>query len=164
MINALETQTLIEAVQEDLSAMPVREKLSEMFWPSGAMGFYIPTRRAWRAEMPQRIGANLKQLCEGGQTVMRIYSLNDAGLLRREQAEGRLSGLVFTRIASGGPLHAAEVADVSEVDQGHNRSLPLLHLKELNPNPDQRPLVMSVPDLAYHLQGGEARIELATEF
>lgn len=161
MIDGRETFDASRAIQEDLVAMPVRENLAESFFYTRGSGFYIPTRHAWRDEIPERLGDNLRQFYDGD-GVLRFYSLNDAGFRRHERAAGRWTGRSHVRYVNGDPIHAAEVTDITDVHMRRGRRLPVLGIMEIGPNPDARDLVISIADLAHYIQTQQAEIELTS--
>lgn len=147
----------------DLESLEV-ERAFGGFLTTANLGSYLPTQEAWQEGLPEQIGGDIAHVLRKDEATLRVYASSEyVGLARWEEIVGRFTGRPRTRrIFRGQPLHAAEVKEVAQVQimPFERERLPLLRLMEYGgADPDHR-LVISVAELAYNVQAGEAEVTL----
>jgi len=121
----------------------------------------VPTTRSWHAKKPEMLGTSIRQLIDDEGVDLKVHSFSDKyAILRREHAT--MLGKPSTReVSGGGRIHDARVAEVIDMSVGRGRILPLLRLEEFNYPPPEQDYVISVAEMARHVQDAVVEFELS---
>ncbi len=137
---------------EDGESLAARLKALKVKNAGGAclLSSFVPVRGEWKAGTAKKIGADIGHAVMEGDANIWIYSV-EKGLVRRELTQRRLTGgPTVRRIDYSRRIYGAQIEGVTDIDIGRNRTLPLLRLMEFAEPKSE--FVISVPDLAYHVQ------------
>ncbi len=112
----------------------------------------------WRAGRHLELGERIEAVLEDA--AIRLLALSNEAVPRRLPKNGHFTGWQYSE-QSGKPIHHSEIARVEHMDAGRNRLLPVLRLTEFGNRPDEREFMLSLPDLAYYVQGGEVELTVS---
>lgn len=138
-------------LERDIASLAVRPVYLHRIRPTWHLGNYAPTKEEWEKKSPQRLGESLRKFISlGGE--LAVSADEGSGIPRRGETFTWFFGVAYVK-SLGGPLVAnADIIGVQDIDFRDGRILPLIKLAE-DGNPDvKHALVVTLPDLAHHLQ------------